>query len=210
MGPIAAIVDTFRKWGLLTVLDNAVKSGQCMTVSHFKSMINRLVLVTEESSFRATCLLYKSLNILDVSVQNIKMWPWWTFSHQHPEYCHKIRVMCRLLMGQNCLKVVISQYDKSAPTCTLCDLHEVENATHLLFKCSRFCQLRSARWQEIRDATPPALTAEIDNMNSERKTAFILSGFHCNYTQEWYDIYASVASFCYDMYQQRRDCQIVL
>ena len=118
--------------------------------------------------------------------------------------------MCRLLMGQNCLKAVVSQYDKSSPTCTLCDIHEVENTTHLLFKCSRFLQLRNARWQEIRNATPPALTSEIDSMDNERKTAFILSGFHCSYTQEWYGIYASVASFCYDIYQQRRDCEIVL
>jgi hypothetical protein len=110
-------------------------------------------------------------------------------------------------MGQNCLKCVTSHYDKSSPVCTLCDTIEIEDICHLLFKCPRFNDIRNAKWKHVQDTAPLAMTMELDKMSAERRTVFILSGFQCDYVEEWNTLYTSVADFCYDMYKTRRDCE---
>jgi hypothetical protein len=205
LGPLAAIVAVYNKHGLTDVLDNALKTGVCMNMSRFKSLVYAHAVDHENKQFSVTCLLYKSLTLFNMCITGIKMWPWWTFAHHFPQYLYKVRVLCRMLIEQNCLNSVVCRFDHSSPLCKLCDAREVETVCHMLFSCAYYDSIRQARWQMVRISAPPALGHEIDNMSAMEKTAFILSGLKCDYTEEWADVYHSIIMFCYSIYTQRRE-----
>jgi hypothetical protein len=72
-GPLAVMVETYKKYGLETLLDNAVKSGHYMPMSLFKAVVNKIINTTEDTRFKATCLLYKSLEMFNNCIHSIRM-----------------------------------------------------------------------------------------------------------------------------------------
>jgi len=160
---------------------------------------------TEQNAFNITCMLYRGLAVFDKCISNINMWTWWIYAHNHPEQSQKVCVLCRLLVGQHCLKDVVSHYDKSSPICELCDNNVAETVEHLLFNCSFFSEHRKPLWKDVLHNAPVALCQELDLMNSAQKTAFILSGLKCDFVAEWGNFYTAILNFCCALYKERRD-----
>ena len=79
------------------------------------------------------------------------MWLWWVFSHHYPEHLYKVRALCRLRVGQNCLKEVVSNYNKSSPICELCSDYMAETLPGLLFYYKMFIEDRQLLWQGVVD-----------------------------------------------------------
>ena len=64
---------------------------------------------------------------------------------------------------------------------------------------------RQCWWPKVYDAAPSAMRAGIDTMNNEEKAVFLVSGFRCDYTPEWEELYIATINFCYVLYKQRRE-----
>ena len=133
------------------------------------------------------------------------MWPWWVFGHKHPEYLMKIRCLYRLLVSQSCIKADTAMYDRSSPMCMLCDKNVPEYPYHMLFDCDAFDTIRVCQWNNVLNTIPDAMRQDIEHMKSNKKTEFIMSGMHCNYVDEWNEIYQVMIDFCYAIYRERRD-----
>ena len=91
--------------------------------------------------------------------------------------------------------------------CQLCDSLMSENAHHLLFECSFFQVTRTKLWCYVKDEMPTAMKHDVEQISAKRRTEYLLSGLHCDYVQEWSNIYRAIAEFCYTMYRTRRDIQ---
>lgn len=204
MGPLWNILSTFKKYELVDILDDALKSGNVMPINVFKKLVRDIVDKKEVARFRITCMLYKSLPFYVACIQKIQIWPWWTFGDRFPNLLKKVRCLYRLMVGQSCIKTHTAHYDKSSSQCTLCDNNVTETADHLLFKCTLFQDTRNAKWIHVIDNAPIAMIREFERMSDVQKTKFILSGFSCDYTEEWCKLYQSVLEFCYSIYRARR------
>ena len=180
-----------------------------MSIHKFKHVVRQCVSELEYSRYKITCMLYKSLSLFTECIKNIKMWVWWTFAHNHCNQTYKVRTLCRLVVGQSCLKEVVSRYDKSSPMCTLCDINQVETPQHLLFECAYFNDMRNYRWQEVLVACPQAIREELVWMDIKRRTEFIMSGFNSDYIDDWSDMYWRVLNFSYALYVARRDIDAI-
>ena len=154
----------------------------------------------EKKQLSATLCMHKSLRMFEKCILDIKMWSWWVFTHHFPQYMHKVRVLGRMLVEQNCLNSVVGRYDHSSQLCNLCDSREVETVSHMLFTCEYLQDLRHSQWQMVKNSAPPALRLELDNMNDSEKSVFILSGLKCPYTAEWADMYINIINYCYELY----------
>ena len=206
-GPLNDIIDVFRKYGLLKLLDDAMKSGHVMSINSFKSIAKDTVDKCECTRFRISCMLYKSLSLFAKCVQTITMWPWWIFADHFPEHLYKVRHMYRLLVSQGCIRSHVAMYTKSSPVCILCPQNSPETTEHFLFDCDHFDRIRGELWQSVHRVLPAAMQEELHNMSSLQKAEFLLSGFGCQFVPEWSDVYIQVCKFCYTMYNVRRDVQ---
>jgi hypothetical protein len=208
LGPLSVIVNAYNKYGLLSVLDNALKTGVCMNISRFKTLVYAETMNLEKKCFTVTCQLFKSLRMYESCITDVEMWSWWKFAHHFPQYLIKVRVLCRMLVEQNCLQTVVSRFDGSSPLCKMCDSREVETVCHMLFICEHWSLIRERMWQKVQESAPQALRLELDNMCSKEKTVFILSGLKCQFTAEWSDLYINLIDFCYELYTKRREQQL--
>ena len=204
-GPLNGIVEVYRKYGLLKLLDNAMKSGDVMSIDSFKTIARDTVDKCECNRFRISCMLYKSLSLFSKCVQAIAMWPWWIFADQCPEHLYQVRHMYRLLVSQSCIKSHVAVYTKTSPMCTLCSQNCSETPEHLLFDCDYFDRKRAEMWYNVNCVLPAAMQEELHNMSSLHKAEFILSGFGCKFIPEWSDVYVEMCKFCYTMYNARRE-----
>jgi hypothetical protein len=209
IGPLVGIVNVFTKYGLLSILDTSINRGEFMSICRFKSVVRQCVSELEYARYRMTCMLYKSLSLFTECIKNIQMWVWWKFAHNHCHQTYKVRMLCRLVVGQSCLKEVVSHYDKSSPMCTLCDSNQVETPQHLLFECAHFEDMRSYLWQRVISACPQTIREELLQTGVERRTGFIMSGFHTEYVDDWSDMYCSVLDFCCALYVARRNIDAI-
>ena len=198
----------FKKYGLLNVLETAVRTGEYLPLNRFKAIINQRISSKEHNAFSVTCMLFKGVQLFTRCISDIKMWSWWVFAHRHPQHSYKVRVLCRLLVGQHCLKQVVFHYNRSSPVCDLCEMYVAETAPHLLFECVYFSKSRQKLWQDVLDNAPCAMNLALNHMNSMEKSVFILSGFNCKYVPEWSLLYSAALNFCYYMYIERRSCDV--
>jgi hypothetical protein len=203
-GPLNQILQTFRQYGLIDVLDEALTTGKVLPLHKFKSLIQNISSELETDSFQITCHVYKSLKLFKECISTIEMWSWWIFASKFPQHGNKVRLMCRLLMDRHCLKEVTCYYDKSTAKCLHCTENAVESVCHMLFKCSAFNMLRNTLWEKVLEQAPQAMQEELGSMNDHEKTVFIFSGLNCKFTVEWEELYVSLINFCYKIYQVRQ------
>lgn len=205
IGPFFDIARVFTKYQLNDLLDCTLKSGEVLPMSQFKQIITQKVLEYELCRFKCSCMIYKSLNLFQESVDAIHMWSWWNHAHYYPEDAFKVFVLCRLLYNQNCLNCVVSHYNNSSPLCSLCAMNVVECPSHMLFECCNdLYSTRENMWHNVLQSAPTGMREELRIMSSMDKTVFIMSGFKCDYVCEWSDLYFSVLDFCYAMYKKRQ------
>ena len=175
-----------------------------MPMTVFKRMVRGICDSKENIRFNITCALYKSLPLYSKCISKIQMWPWWIFTDANPSDLVRVRCLYRLLVGQSCINVDTAKYDNKSSICTLCDMNVPETVTHLFFECSFFQECRVTLWDNVIASMPPAMVQEVEMMSGTQKTEFIASGFYCDYTAEWQNIYYAVIHFCYSIYSERR------
>ena len=101
---------------------------------------------------------------------------------------------------------VISHYDsKESPYCQMCDATAVETVSHVLFKCDeeRMSICRNKLWNEVMKSCSQSLKDELQNMSSDEKTVFLLTGLNSGYISEWAELFSSIKNFLLGLYWLR-------
>jgi hypothetical protein len=203
-GPIYQMLQVYRRYGLIDMLDCAVTTGIVLPLSNFKCLVKRKAKELETDSFQVTCMLYKTLRLFKECITDIEIWPWWAFASTFPVYGYKVRIMCRMLMDRHCLREATCHYNKSSPNCILCTDNVPESVCHMLFRCKALDCHRDLLWKNVLESAPIALQYELHNMSDIERTVFIFSGFRCKFVIEWKDLYIELINFCTNMYSARQ------
>ena len=207
-GPLHDIVNVFMKYGLLHMLDNVLKYGTCMSMATFKKLCKEKVDSYELDSFKISCSLYKSLSLYRNVITKIDVWAWWRHLQLFPQDAFKVRIVGRMLSGQNCLMECCARYTDASTICQLCTQYSVETVPHLLFDCCAFNELRQQLWSQVLVTVPAGMRHELGRMSSTEKTVFIVSCLHGTYISEWCELYRMLLKFCSKMYQHRREAEV--
>ena len=203
-GPLQNIVDTFVKYDLRDILDRALKSGDYMQIKSFKQLVSNVMGQYEHERFKISCLLYKSLTLFRDAVPKIGMWTWWKYMHAYPLESYKVRILARLLHGQNALNEVIARFNKGDPKCTLCESQSVENVKHLLFECSGLDDVRLPLWNNVMDSAPQGMRDSLENEDAYSRAIFIISAMSSDFVPEWSELYSAFLNYCYTLYMARQ------
>ena len=191
-GPTWNILSTYVKYGLLDHIVNALETGTYMGYKHFKNIVSALVFRTDWKKCQITIKLYKSLSLLNVRERPLcSMIGWLQHQHRNPLSAR----MCRCI-----LNLVANTYRLGKQACRLCEVHAEDSISHILFDCDFGIEQRTVLWDKILINCPPKLADELRCMNSIQRTGFMLNGFNCNYTEEWEELYDSVCTFIYSVY----------
>ena len=93
--------------------------------------------------------------------------------------------------------------DVDSPNCKLCTNFSCETVSHMLFTCPKFSNQRTYMWENVKLLCPKQLFLTMNDMHANDKTVFILSGFKCQYVQEWSDLYGAVLRYVTTLYEER-------
>ena len=211
-GPVALMYESARILNIHNGVIQDITCGSYMSKTEWKHLVKRHINMREKQVLQASCLLYSRLNVYHKSVNDIRMWPWWTYSLDNPRHTHKCRTLLRLLVNQSSLNRTIDGKEVVInPSCELCGVKCPLTASHVLFECKSIDQSRIQAWLKIANHAPSALWKCMNRMIDNEKTVFILSGFRTNYVKDWFCLYEHVANYVVNMIQlyneKRKDMQ---
>lgn len=192
-GPIYEAYRLFVAYDLRDYITNVLERGVTVPLKTFRKHALSIVREREHDEWRATLLLYKSLDVFQECIKTRDLCVWWKVSLYRPELTRKIYVVIRLLSGQQALSR--KMHDQKTIRNDL--MHDQK---HILFRCSKLGQLREITWGLVLQSMPIPMAEHVKRLNDAAKVTFLLSGFRVNFTPEWSDVYASVANFIFIMY----------
>ena len=126
---------------------------------------------------------------------------WRFFTRNYPQFCKLTSATVAVLMGgQPCTLQIFE-----GPYCINCLSRELDHSCHVLFNCVSLEVKRNLCIEKIRKAMPIAMWEDFVKMQDLSKTSLMLSGFQCQYTKEWNNLYIEVVKFVYSMYSLSRE-----
>ena len=95
-------------------------------------------------------------------------------------------------------KYSVVQFSISGTSCT-------KSLSFLPLVCWLFlwCNIRTVLWEQLSETIPGTLLKEIDIMQTDDKSAFIISCLNNTFTFECLEMYNSIVIFIHDMYTKR-------
>ena len=148
-------------------------------------------------------MMNEKLQILCFSAQ-CKILPnvWYKVTNISPHLSRNVSCIMALIMGSQPKGM---QHNFEMSSCHLCDLHENDTPTHVLFKCKAHMiqQARDNQWSNILSVMPPAMATQVITLNDDDKTRFILTGLSGGYVAEWLPVYSSISMYVYKLYSLR-------
>ena len=197
-GPIANIMETAKKYGLQGEISIAVVTAEYMPLRLWRKIVYNKIGNADRQRQTFTCQLYSSLSIFRQSiVGSWKIWPWWEHASRYPKETRRCQVMARMLVGARASDI------DNQKMCDKCTSFKLETLAHILFECELEESVRILEWEKTKAVTPPVLTEEIERMDINKRTVFILSGLGGQYTPEWGKTYSSLANFITKVFKCR-------
>ena len=198
--PIIDMYERARDYRLDSMIWECINGVTIGSLEMKKSLTKRILWEYEKRNWRASCIMYKNLEIYADCVKNIKMHAWWIFLKGHPSFHRSVSAVVSVLLGSQPKGI---QSNIGIKLCKLCDKRQPDDATHALFACDGLTPVRALHWQHVLNTMPPAMVREMADATNEKKATFILSGLGGSYIAEWTAIYASIASFVWHVYSER-------
>ena len=130
---------------------------------------------------------------------------WWKVGRLNPDFRKQCRLTVKLLIGDHGLNAGRQHHKVKTKLCQLCDSYDVEDVSHLLFKCDSLSVHRDRELPLLIQSMPGVMGSELQNMNTTEQTAFRLGGMRSGYIPEWNDTLVAVAYFVAAMYSHRRN-----
>ena len=80
--------------------------------------------------------VYKTV-IFNYCITNIEMWleSWWKVSSVNPSLGYMVRLVLKLITGEQILVCNAARWTKETPICKLCDVYTTESVWHFFFDC---------------------------------------------------------------------------
>ena len=202
-GPIQDMYKAVCKYNMKDELIRCIQMGEYGNISERKRLIKRIVWEHERCSWRASCLMYPSLDIYCQTVEDIRLHTWWTYADKFPHFTAKISTVMSLLLGTQSKGTNEKAYKKKS--CELCDEHYVETASHVLFKYPCLHKKRAEIFPKLTENMPSAMAGVFNTHehNAHNVTSLMLSGLRGRYVPEWFDIYAAIATYIGEMFSER-------
>ena len=169
---------------------NCIELGEYMSMQQWKNFMKPLVHERYIKNWKATCMLYKSLKYLNISLDHPVMSTWWQYVRHHPDMFYKVQRLIQLLLNKD---------RRFHERCENCGSYEYVSLEHVLFECPAKTEIRNCLWSEIKMHCPTALAKDIEEMNSLEKCRFICNGLNSRYIKEWDDLYTSLVQFVWKM-----------
>ena len=188
---------------MLSILVESVTSGIYMSLSQFKKMCQTKICETENQRLQLTCMMYKNLDMFSLCISSIGWWAWWIFACKRPDKVKHCRIIARLMIGESSLRCHTYRFgNNGTKICPHCDIYVTQSVGHLLFDCQNQNLLTERnKWDlAFHEEFPIGLMRSVEEMTSEEKTEFFLSGLKNSYTQEWKNVYVVISDFIVNMY----------
>ena len=201
LSPICDMADRFVKHNMYHALVDCVSSIDCdRSYTADKSIIKKYMFEKEVDRWRASCLLYSSLEIFRKATDNIQMNCWWSFAKSEPAETNKAASVISVLMGN---QPHAYQQNLSREQCALCDEETYDDNIHVIFDCDRLESLRSRLFEKLENSMPQALATDFRGLCKKEKAILMLSGYGHTYIREWKDVYMNTANLIDSLYKLR-------
>ena len=199
--PTYSMLKLANDYGFKDKIIIGLSGGEYGNINENKREIKKRIKERETNCWKATCLMYDRLKIYRVTIVSISMHAWYIFSNQYPQMCKKVSAVIAIACGTQ----PKGMYCTTTNTCVLCTRRAPDSPEHILFWCEVLSQIRDNHMQRIISEMPRALQLSFESMPPSEKVVFLISGFRCEYTREWSQIYKECANFVFSMYKERHN-----
>ena len=134
---IGLVQDMYRavcSYDIKDELSKCVALNNYGDIEERKCWIKRRIREYELYSWKASCLMYPSLNIYRETVEDIRMHTWWSYADKFPHSMGNVSTVMSLLLGAEPKGSHEKCYGRRA--CDLCKKCYDQDAKHTLFQCS--------------------------------------------------------------------------
>lgn len=205
--PVNDMFKAVCKHGLENAIRHCLIRGKldALNTEISRHRVKQIVMEHEMRRWRATCLMYPELRLYCNSIKKIEMHGWWKFCRQNPDMTQRVGYCLAALMGVQ-PRALQCNLQSANVMCNLCNQNVVENASHVLFKCTSLIACRTSEWFRVVNSMPGAMALWI-RQNEDRTDdviCMLLSGLGGNYIPEWNHIYRSILNFIWTMYKNRQ------
>ena len=204
-GPLQNFLQVAEKYGLTDTIVQALESGSDVSLSNWKKYVKNLVTQRDERLWLVNSQLYRSLDMLRISMSRLCVNNWWIFVQNNPEYFYKCKIIMRIMFYVSDLNSCKSRYvGANSSLCQICDDYCHEDICHFMFQCKSLECVRYTLWNEVMNSCPSRiLREEISSMNIKDRSIFIISGLMNSYSTEWNTFFCSICNFIYKLYSVR-------
>ena len=165
-----------------------------------KLFIKQVVSKHEYTSWRATCFLYRQLNIYSIVTNGIAPHPWWRVSSKFPYLTRYVSQIMALIVGVN---PKFHQRNFSSRSCKLCQTFCEDSVVHVLFQCPLLDDIRIQCWGDITGRMPIPMKDDVEKMTPQDKVIFILSCLGNTVVTDWELLYHGICIFVDRIYKMR-------
>ena len=197
--PILDMWHQAEKYDILNIVNNII-NGESNSYPVVKKQVKLIIKEHEHYEWAATCLLYHNLWLYSDLVQSVKLHTWWTVTQKLPHIFKQVSCVMAVIMGGQPRGL---QRNFESSTCKLCTMNCTEDPLHVIFKCAELSDVRHNKMSKMYSCMPRAMYNDLLNMAELEKAHFILSPMRSKYIPEWNDIYMSIASMIFEIYEYR-------
>ena len=206
--PLISMYNAAKKFNIDVIIKQRLHDNNTFgTYNEWKSIVKREIWRVEVAKWKATCLLYHSLDTYSTIVTHIGINIWWKIASKVPHMTNKISGVMSVIMNSQPRGMFCKRNGKK---CTVCDIGIVDSVQHVLFICPQL-QTREKYLEKLIQAMSPSLASSFANSDENTKTYMLLSAYGCAYPiDEWLDLYCETASYIYSMYASRKEAHTQL
>ena len=202
VSPIGDIMKYVNRYGLHNVIQKCLNDGRWVLVSSCKNVVKKKILCYDDTSWKASCVLYRKLSTYVEIVPKRAINIWWTVVSHVSGHFNRVWSVMALVCGTQ-PKGYGTNFGLNA-RCQICTSFNSETFEHTVFNCDRLNNTRERLIDNLREVMPQNMWTDFIRMPGSQKLKFLLSGLMCDeYMPEWKDIYLRTSDLIFELYRER-------
>ena len=169
--PVSIMFESSKKYGLEQIIIRNLRNDSFENVNTWKKIVKQAIWELETIKWKATCLMYKELQIYRYSFEHISTHPWWLVAKKNPHLCKYISAVMGVLMGGQPSGIQI--FD--GILCKLCEDRRKDDSIHTLMKCKSLAHIRAVYFDRIKQVMPQAMWNNFILLSDENKVSFFIN-----------------------------------
>ena len=202
MTPVGDTMRYVHQYRLREIVQKCEQTGNWKMVHGLKKKVKAVILQCDENKWKASCLMYRSLDIYKNCVTYKRLNIWWKFTAKSAGSFRSVSCVLALLCGTQ-----PNGYGAnfgSRVRCQICSQYVIETREHIIFDCDELNDVRVTLLRDLFECMPIGMRNSFSNLNSVGKLEFLLTGLGSDlYIDEWKIIYSNAARFIHNMYRER-------